>query len=132
MPGPSVVASPVIPSPIVPSPILDSFLMGSSIMENGLRRLGPEQLRAALANFLPKGATAAEQIRAIEAGLRSPMGHAMRDAMARWIVDSVVSVDRLVPNAYENWRPPVRDAMMFVMAHLSPARLRSEERRVGN
>src|ERR1035438_6438433 len=123
MPGPSVVASPVVPSPIVPSPILDSFLMGSSIMENCLRRLAPEQLRAALANFLPKGATAAEQIRAIEAGLRSPMGQAMRDAMARWIVDSVVSVDRLVPKAYENWRPPVRDAMMFVMAHLSPARL---------
>jgi ubiquinone biosynthesis protein len=102
---------------------MSSPIVASSIMENALGRLGPEQLRAALANFLPKGATAAEQIRAIEAGLRSPMGQAMRDAMARWIVDSVVSVDRLVPKAYENWRPPVRDAMMFVMAHLSPARL---------
>src|ERR1022692_354098 len=118
MPGPSVVTSPSSDSSLMSSPIV-----ASSIMENALGRLGPEQLRAALANFLPKGATAAEQIRAIEAGLRSPMGQAMRDAMARWIVDSVVSVDRLVPKAYENWRPPVRDAMMFVMAHLSPARL---------
>ncbi len=47
----------------------------------------------------------------------------MRDAMARWIVDSIVPVERLVPKAYVKWRPPVRDAMMFVVAHLSPARL---------
>jgi len=92
-------------------------------MEDGLRQLGPEQLRAALANFLPKDATAAEQIRAIDAGLRSPAGQAMRDTMARWIVDSIVPVTRLVPKAYEKWRPPVRDAMMFVVARLSPARL---------
>jgi len=92
-------------------------------MENGLRQLGPEQLRAALSNFLPKDASAAEQTRAIEVGLQSPAGQAMRDAMARWIVDSIVPVERLVPQAYENWRPPVRDAMMFVVAHLSPARL---------
>jgi len=79
--------------------------------------------RAALANLVPKDATAAEQIAAIEAGLRSPAGEAMRDTMARWIVDSIVPVARLVPQAYENWRPPVRDAMMFVVARLSPARL---------
>ena len=85
--------------------------------------MDPEQLRAALANFLPKGATAAEQVRAIETGLRSPVGQAMRETMARWIVDSVVPVDHLVPKAYVKWRPPVRDAMMFVVAHLSPARL---------
>src|SRR5208282_2550738 len=76
-----------------------------------------------LANFLPKGATAAEQASAIEAALRSPAGQAMREAMARWIVDSIVPVTRLVPQAYAPWRPPVRDAMMFVVAHLSPARL---------
>ncbi len=92
-------------------------------MEASLGQLAPEQLRAALANFLPKGATAAEQTRAIEAGLLSPAGQAMRDAMARWIVDSIVPVERLVPKAYVKWRPPVRDAMMFVVARLSPARL---------
>jgi ubiquinone biosynthesis protein len=92
-------------------------------MEASLGQMAPEQLRAAMANFLPKGATSAEQTRAIEAGLRSPVGQAMRDAMARWIVDSIVPVERLVPKAYVNWRPPVRDAMMFVVARLSPARL---------
>ncbi len=97
--------------------------MSSAVIEAGLRQLAPEQLRDALSNFLPKGASAAEQTRAIEAGLRSPAGQAMRDTMARWIVDEIVPVERLVPQAYIKWRPPVRDAMMFVVARLSPARL---------
>ncbi len=118
MPGSSVVDSSVVDASII-----GSSTVGSSVMEDGLRQLAPEQLRAALATFLPKDATAAEQTRAIEAGLRSPAGQAMRDTMARWIVDSIVPVTRLVPKAYEKWRPPVRDAMMFVVARLSPARL---------
>lgn len=89
----------------------------------GLRQLAPEQLRTALGNFLPKDGSPAEKISTIEAGLRSPMGQAVREAMARWIVDEIVPVERLVPEAYLKWRPPVRDAMMFVVAHLSPARL---------
>jgi len=98
-------------------------IVSPSTIEDGLRQLAPEHLRAALANFLPNGATADEQTRAIEAGLRSPTGQAMRDTMARWIVDEIVPVERLVPQAYIKWRPPVRDAMMFVVARLSPARL---------
>ena len=105
------------------SSVVDSPVINSSAIEDSSRQPGPEQLRAALGNFLPKGATAAEQTRAIEAGLRSPAGEAMRDTMARWIVDSIVPVERLVPQPYLAWRPPVRDAMMFVVAHLSPARL---------
>ncbi len=110
-------------SSVIDSSMVGSSSIGSSLIEDGLRRLAPEQLRATLANFLPKGATAAEQTRAIEAGLRSPAGQAMRDTMARWIVDEIVPVERLVPKAYLAWRPPVRDAMMFVVARLSPARL---------
>jgi len=102
---------------------MSATVVSSSTIEDGLRQMAPEHLRAALANFLPKGATAAEQTRAIEAGLRSPAGQAMRDTMARWIVDEIVPVERLVPQAYLKWRPPVRDAMMFVVARLSPARL---------
>jgi len=80
-------------------------------------------LRTALESFLPRNATTAEKISAIEAGLRSPAGESLRDAMARWIVDEIVPVTALVPEAYVSWRPPVRDAMMFVVARLSPARL---------
>ena len=92
-------------------------------MDAGIRQLTPKQLRAAVANFLPKSGSEAERISTIEAGLRSLAGQSLRDAMAEWIVDEIVPVKRLVPEAYENWRPPVREAMMFVVAHLSPARL---------
>src|SRR5271157_4579941 len=110
-------------SSVVRSSFMTPSVIALPATENNLGQLAPEQLRAALANFLPKGATAAEQTRAIEAGLRSPAGQAMRDTMARWIVDEIVPVERLVPKAYLAWRPPVRDAMMFVVARLSPARL---------
>lgn len=92
-------------------------------MDAGIRQLTPKQLRAAVANFLPQSGSPAERISTIEAGLRSLAGQSLRDAMAEWIVDEIVPVKRLVPEAYQNWRPPVREAMMFVVAHLSPARL---------
>jgi ubiquinone biosynthesis protein len=118
-----MVGSSVVDLSVVGSPGSGSSGLRAPAIENGSPQLAPDQFRAALANFLPKGATPAEQTRAIETGLRSPAGQAMRDAMARWIVDSVVPVERLVPHAYLAWRPPVRDAMMFVIARLSPARL---------
>ena len=92
-------------------------------MDAGIRQLTPKQLRAAVTNFLPKNGSRAERISTIETGLRSFAGQSLRDAMAEWIVDEIVPVKRLVPEAYENWRPPVREAMMFVVAHLSPGRL---------
>ena len=92
-------------------------------MDAGIPQLTPRQLRAAVANFLPKSGSEAERISTIEAGLHSLAGQSLRDAMAEWIVDEIVPVKRLVPEAYENWRPPVREAMVFVVAHLSPARL---------
>jgi len=97
-------------------------MLDASAIAGGFRQFAPDQLRAALENFLPRGSTA-ERISAIEAGLQSPAGQSVRDAMARWIVDEIVPVEGLVPEAYVKWRPPVRDAMMFVVAHLSPARL---------
>ena len=98
-------------------------MLDVSSMDAGIRQLTPKQLRAAVANFLPKRGSRAERISTIEAGLRSLAGQSLRDAMAEWIVDEIVPVKRLVPEAYENWRPPVREAMVFVVAHLSPARL---------
>ena len=97
-------------------------MFAASRFEGGFGELAPDQLRAVLTSFLPQGSTE-ERVRAVESGLRSPFGESMREAMARWIVDEIVPVDRLVPPAYVKWRPPVRDAMMFVVARLSPARL---------
>src|SRR6202162_4010459 len=98
-------------------------MLDASAIAARLRLLPPDQLGAALQTFLPSGATAAEKISVIEAGLGSPAGQSVRDAMARWVVDEIVPVDALVPEAYKQWRPPVRDAMMFVVTRLSPARL---------
>src|SRR5437588_6058462 len=98
-------------------------MLDPSAIAAGLSQLPPQQLRATLASYLPQGATSAEKIQAIENGLRSPLGQSIRDAMARWIVDEIVPVEKLVPKQYLNWRAPVRDSMMFVVARLSPERL---------
>jgi hypothetical protein len=82
-----------------------------------------EQLRSAITTFVPENATHGEKVAAIENGLRTVAGRSLRDAMAKWIVDEIVPVSRLVPESYIKWRPPVRDAMTFVVARLSPSRL---------
>jgi ubiquinone biosynthesis protein len=97
--------------------------MANSSAVAGLPSLTAEQLRTAVADLLPKGGTRAERVSAIEAVLRGLSGQSMRETMAEWIVDGIVPVSRLVPEAYVEWRPPVRDAMMFVVARLSPERL---------
>lgn len=98
-------------------------MLDASAIAAGFGQVAPDQLRNALDNFLPQGATTVEKTSKIEAALISPLGQSLRHTMARWIVDEVVPVDALVPPAYANWRPPVRDAMMFVVTRLSPARL---------
>lgn len=98
-------------------------MVDASITASGFLQLSSQQLRSAVESFLPKGATREERVRAIEAGLKSSLGQSLRDAMARWLVDDIVPVTALVPQSYVKWRPPVRDAMMFVVARLSPARL---------
>ena len=98
-------------------------MLDASAIAAGFSQLAPGQLRTSLAAFLPKDATPAEKINAIEKALQTPLGQSLRDTMARWIVDEIVPVGKLVPEAYASWRPPVRDAMMFVVAHLSPSRL---------
>jgi len=98
-------------------------MLDASTIDSGLRQLTPKQLRASVANFLPTSGSRAEKVSFIESGLRSVVGQSLREAMQEWIVDEIVPVARLVPEAYVTWRPPVRDAMMFVVARLSPARL---------
>ncbi|HTT24786.1 MAG TPA: AarF/UbiB family protein [Candidatus Sulfotelmatobacter sp.] len=98
-------------------------MLDSAVIEAGMRQLPPKKLRATLVGFLPPNATTDERTRAIADMLRSTAGQSLRDAMARWIVGEIVPVERLVPEAYAKWRPPVRDAMTFVVACLSVERL---------
>jgi len=81
-----------------------------------------EQLRQALDPFLRSYLTTEDRITAIEAALSGEGGQVWRDELAKWTVQ-VVPVELLVPEAYAQWRPLVRDSVMFVVSHLSPSRL---------
>jgi ubiquinone biosynthesis protein len=95
-------------------------MLAPSLGEMAQNGSAPEEF---LARFLPPNATAAELLATIEAGLRSPAGALVRAQLGKWIVERYVPVEALVPKEYENWRAPVRDAMLFVISHLSVARL---------
>jgi ubiquinone biosynthesis protein len=93
------------------------------LLKSYLRQLSPEQLRGALAGFLPENATAALKVSAIKTVLRSPAGKLLRAEVGRWIVQKIAPVEVLVPETYRQWRAPVRDCMLFVVSRLSAARL---------
>lgn len=79
-------------------------------------------MEQALAAFLARYETTAERINAVQAALEGVGGPIMRDQLARWVTQ-LVPVSALVPPLYRQWRPLVRDAMMFVVLQLSPPRL---------
>ncbi len=98
-------------------------MLDASAIAAGFNQLAPAQMRTALAAFLPKDSSREQKINAVERALQTQLGQSLRNTMARWIVDEIVPVGALVPETYLEWRPPVRDAMMFVVEHLSPSRL---------
>jgi ubiquinone biosynthesis protein len=98
-------------------------MLNAPTSEETLRQLTSEPLRARLSDFLPEGTSTAEKIAAVKTALLTPLGGSLRGAMARWIVDQIVPVERLVPESYAKWRAPVRDSMIFVVERLSAARL---------
>lgn len=99
------------------------LMLDASAILAGFGQLAPDQIHKSIANLFPKNASTDEKTRTVEAVLNSPLGISLRENMARWIVDSIVPVNTLVPEAYSQWRPPVRDAMIFVVSRLSSKRL---------
>ena len=81
-----------------------------------------ERLHQALDPFLRSYRTTGERIAAVEVALSGESGKVWRDELAKWTVQ-VVPVEILVPEAYAQWRPLVRDSMIFVVSRLSPSRL---------
>jgi len=79
-------------------------------------------LKDALEPFLRSYKTTAARINAVEGVLASEGGKFWRDELGKWTV-RMVPVDLLVPEEYQQWRPLVRDAMRFVVSHLSASRL---------
>ena len=70
----------------------------ASAIEARLSELPPEQLRAAISNFLPKDATTTERVKAIEDALRSPAGQSLRDAMSRCVARDIKSASTTTAN----------------------------------
>ncbi len=90
--------------------------MGSRI------KIDHAQLERALEPFLRGHTTTAARIGAIQAALEGDAGTVWRRELAQW-ASRVLPVESLVPEAYRQWRPVVREAMQFVVQRLSPARL---------
>lgn len=64
----------------------------------------------------------ADRTNMLTAILQSAAGVEFRQEASRW-VSQALSVKRLVPEVYAEWRPLVRDAMIFFGSHLSTPRL---------
>ncbi len=96
----------------------DDKELGSRSSPDHLIQLSRSDPRIALLLQMPR----AERTNVITAILESPAGHEFRQEVARWISEAL-SVKRLVPEVYAEWRPLVRDAMIYFGSHLSTARL---------
>ena len=98
-------------------------MASSSTVAAYLKTLSPEEMQSALGQFIPAHSTTAERVALVEGVLRSPEGAAIREELARWIVDRLVPVDSLVPRKFAIWREPTRESMRFVIRQLSVSRL---------
>jgi ubiquinone biosynthesis protein len=68
------------------------------------------------------GSSRRDRIRLFAKVLRGADGRSWRDKIGLF-VSQILPVETLVPEAYRQWRPLVRDAMRLVFSHLSPSRL---------
>jgi len=83
----------------------------------------PQQLpMTLLSEVLSKNPASPERTKLIQDALEGPNGTALRDQMGEWVIQ-FLPLEHLVPEKFAAWRPPVRDAMLFVMSNLSAARL---------
>lgn len=77
-----------------------------------------DSLQSILSREIPLPA----RIAAIQKLLDGPARELLRAQLGRWVVQ-FLPVEDLVPSIYVEWRPLVHDAMVFMLSHLSTARL---------
>src|ERR1035438_5050770 len=75
-----------------------------------------------LASFLDSDASPASPLSAFKTALQTPAGRMLRDELGSWVI-RLLPAETIVPEIYAAWRPLVQDAMLFMIAHLSAARL---------
>ena len=91
------------------------------VVENKIK-IGDQPLQQALQPFLSGCATTAERIGAVQTALEGENGRFWREELGKWTV-RVVPVELLVPEVHREWRPLVREAILFVVSRLSASRL---------
>jgi ubiquinone biosynthesis protein len=79
-------------------------------------------LQQAVQTFLIGSASTEEKTKVIENALESTEGSAWRKALGEWAAREV-PVELLVPEVHRDWRPLVREAIVFVVSKLSAFRL---------
>lgn len=75
---------------------------------------------AALRAFLHPDSSTAHRVRLMRAALSGLAADNVRDVLGQWIAETLAT---LVPATSAHWRALVQDAMLFVVKHLSDARL---------
>jgi ubiquinone biosynthesis protein len=90
-------------------------------MEN-LIKIDNESLQPAVAPFLSGCTSTAEQITAVQNALEGSTGPFWRKELGKWTI-RMVPVELLVPEVHREWRPLVREAILFVVSRLSASRL---------
>jgi ubiquinone biosynthesis protein len=77
---------------------------------------------SALASFFGGDTSATARTAAVQTALETPAGRMLRDELGSWVI-RLLPAETIVPEIYAAWRPLVRDAMLFMISHLSAARL---------
>jgi ubiquinone biosynthesis protein len=85
-------------------------------------KIGDQPLKQALLPFLSGYATPAEKINAVQTALEGEEGKFWRVELGKWTI-RMVPVELLVPKVHQEWRPLVREAILFVVSRLSASRL---------
>jgi len=83
---------------------------------------GSVPLDQSLYPFLAGPASTADKISAVQTALQGAEGKFWRENLGKWAA-RMVPVELLVPEVHREWRPLVREAILFVVSKLSPARL---------
>jgi len=84
--------------------------------------IGNLPLTQALYPFLLSSASTEEKIAAVRTALEGTDGEFWRSELGRWAA-RMVPVELLVSEVHREWRPLVREAILFVVSKLSPVRL---------
>ena len=79
-------------------------------------------LQQALYPFLMGNATTAEKVDAVQSALEGADGKFWREKLGEWAA-RMVPVELLVPEVHREWRPLVRESILFVVSRLSASRL---------